>query len=352
MNRLYQTSTIRFKLLTLPFFFLLLFFTVGLSFQTYATPACDVNTRLLCGAEGVVNCPVGTRCTAIEGFECETDSTCVACGDVGTCYGDRENYCANENERCDGSGNCVIDISACQDDFSITLTGTLTTNDEFETEYLPGATVPNVPMSLEWGAVVHKPSSFNRGVFLLTARISDIGILGCGERVEFRQAGGDTLNRNGSCVVNSLSNYGDRRLTVTANVTICRTLLCAFPERKEVSIHWDFSGNREEINPINPERPPGEHESPEAKPWEPVYEDIGELLSNIFNFLLLLGFALGLFFIVKAGYTLKTSEGHPERTRQGKEELTAAIVGTLFVGLSLVILRIIIRVLLGGDPGF
>jgi hypothetical protein len=95
-----------------------------------------------------------------------------------------------------------------------------------------------------------------------------------------------------------------------------------------------------------------EYIPPNYGSWNVVYSDIGELLSNVFNILLLVGLAFGVLFVVKAGYTLKTSEGHPDKTRQGKEELTAAVMGMLFIGLSLVILRIIIGVLLGGDPGF
>ena len=45
-----------------------------------------------------------------------------------------------------------------------------------------------------------------------------------------------------------------------------------------------------------------------------------------------------------------TSEGNPQKTTEGKEDLTAAVVGTLFIALSLVTLRIIISVVLGEKP--
>ena len=78
--------------------------------------------------------------------------------------------------------------------------------------------------------------------------------------------------------------------------------------------------------------------------------DFGELMVLIFNILTPLGIALGIFFIIKAGYILMTSEGNPQKTQQGREDLTAAIIGTLFVALSLVILRIIIYVVIGAKP--
>jgi hypothetical protein len=78
--------------------------------------------------------------------------------------------------------------------------------------------------------------------------------------------------------------------------------------------------------------------------------DFSKLLILIFNFLIPTGIAAGLFFIIKAGYTLMTSEGNPQKTTEGKEDLTAAVVGTLFIALSLVTLRIIISVVLGEKP--
>jgi hypothetical protein len=85
--------------------------------------------------------------------------------------------------------------------------------------------------------------------------------------------------------------------------------------------------------------------------WKgPVLQDFQILLVRLFGVLMPIGIGLGLFFVLKAGYILKTSEGNPQKVTQGKEELTAAIAGTLFITLSLVILRIIINALLNTVP--
>jgi len=62
---------------------------------------------------------------------------------------------------------------------------------------------------------------------------------------------------------------------------------------------------------------------------------------------------LGFIFIISAGYTIMTSEGDPRRVNEGKEKLTAAIMGLLFVLLTIGILRIVMGTLIsGGSPGF
>jgi hypothetical protein len=54
------------------------------------------------------------------------------------------------------------------------------------------------------------------------------------------------------------------------------------------------------------------------------------------------GLFIGMCFIVLAGYTLMTSEGNPQKTQEGQEQLTAAILGIAFILLSSAILRVII----------
>jgi hypothetical protein len=49
--------------------------------------------------------------------------------------------------------------------------------------------------------------------------------------------------------------------------------------------------------------------------------------------------ALGL--IIFSGYRLMISQGNPEQVKNAREQLTAAIIGLLFIIFSLVILRII-----------
>jgi hypothetical protein len=59
------------------------------------------------------------------------------------------------------------------------------------------------------------------------------------------------------------------------------------------------------------------------------------------------GLFIGMCFIVYAGYVLMTSEGNPQRTQEGQEQLTAAILGIAFILLSSAILRVIITSVLG-----
>lgn len=85
----------------------------------------------------------------------------------------------------------------------------------------------------------------------------------------------------------------------------------------------------------------------DVKEYQGPIVTFNDLLSRIYSLLYPIGIALGLFFIAKAGYTIMMSEGNPTKISQGKEELTSAVLGTLFILLSLVILRVIIRALLG-----
>jgi hypothetical protein len=55
--------------------------------------------------------------------------------------------------------------------------------------------------------------------------------------------------------------------------------------------------------------------------------------------------------IMLSGYRLMVSQGNPENIKSAKEQLTAAIIGLLFIIFSLVILQVIgVNIL--GLPGF
>lgn len=71
-------------------------------------------------------------------------------------------------------------------------------------------------------------------------------------------------------------------------------------------------------------------------------QNLGALAGQIYNIGYPLAITLGVFFIVWEGYRIIMSEGEPNKLDDAKEGLTAAIVGTLFVILAIVILRIII----------
>lgn len=68
---------------------------------------------------------------------------------------------------------------------------------------------------------------------------------------------------------------------------------------------------------------------------------------TIYRIMYPLALAFGAGYIVKAGYTLATSQNNPNLIQQGKDDLTAAITGMLFIMLSMTTLRIIINLLLG-----
>jgi hypothetical protein len=70
-------------------------------------------------------------------------------------------------------------------------------------------------------------------------------------------------------------------------------------------------------------------------------------LASIFKILYPVGIGLGLFMIIRAGYKIMTSEGNPQQIKEGQEELTSSVLGILFIILSLVILRVIIKAILG-----
>lgn len=84
----------------------------------------------------------------------------------------------------------------------------------------------------------------------------------------------------------------------------------------------------------------------------PTITNLAGLLSPIIRILFYAGLTLGGAFIIYAGYLLMTSEGDPQKTKEGQEQLTAAILGTLFIVLALYILRVIIGLVTGSSPGF
>lgn len=52
---------------------------------------------------------------------------------------------------------------------------------------------------------------------------------------------------------------------------------------------------------------------------------------------------LGIILIIKAGYSMMTSQGNPDTLRNAKEDLSAAIIGLLFVLLSGTIINIVLN---------
>lgn len=69
--------------------------------------------------------------------------------------------------------------------------------------------------------------------------------------------------------------------------------------------------------------------------------DPGKFVTSLFSILLGIAGSVAVLLIVYAGYRLMTSRGNPERVQAAREQLTAAIIGLLFMLFSFVILEII-----------
>jgi hypothetical protein len=83
-----------------------------------------------------------------------------------------------------------------------------------------------------------------------------------------------------------------------------------------------------------------------------VKTEEASLAAYLYNILFPIGVAIGIFGIIQAGYAYLTSQGRPDKTKEANEKLTSAILGILFIILSIVILRIIIRTLIDPDAVF
>lgn len=73
----------------------------------------------------------------------------------------------------------------------------------------------------------------------------------------------------------------------------------------------------------------------------PIQTDVAGLVQNIFVILLGLSGGTALLLIIAAGYQMMMSQGNPEKVKEGRERLTAAIVGLVFIIFSTAILQLI-----------
>jgi len=64
-------------------------------------------------------------------------------------------------------------------------------------------------------------------------------------------------------------------------------------------------------------------------------------LTTVFSIALSIAGVVALGLIIFSGYRLMISQGNPEQVKNAREQLTAAIIGLLFIIFSLVILQII-----------
>lgn len=82
--------------------------------------------------------------------------------------------------------------------------------------------------------------------------------------------------------------------------------------------------------------------------YEGSIVDYESFLQSMYRLMLPIAIGLiGIPIVAIAGYSIMTSQGDPMRVKSGKEELTAAIAGILFLLLALSILRIILKNFLG-----
>jgi hypothetical protein len=83
----------------------------------------------------------------------------------------------------------------------------------------------------------------------------------------------------------------------------------------------------------------------------PLPTTLTGLLTTVFSIALSIAGVVALGLIIASGYRLMISQGNPEQVKGAREQLTAAIIGLLFIIFSLVILQIIgVNIL--NIPGF
>lgn len=83
----------------------------------------------------------------------------------------------------------------------------------------------------------------------------------------------------------------------------------------------------------------------------PINTLIWQLVQSVFGILLSLSGGVAILLIIAAGYQMIVSQGNPEKVKESRERLTAAIVGLLFIIFSVAILQFI-GVHLLQIPGF
>lgn len=84
-----------------------------------------------------------------------------------------------------------------------------------------------------------------------------------------------------------------------------------------------------------------------SEPYGTTIQNIDRLLGGITGFLYPVAIGFGFLGIITAGYKYMTSEGDPPKVKEAQEELTAAIIGIVFILLSVFILDIIITGVIG-----
>lgn len=153
---------------------------------------------------------------------------------------------------------------------------------------------------------------------------------------------------NGSCDYRCLEGYGCKNFCVQSGSSC--------PDSNDIVICTDpdmggscFCATPAVNDPGAPGSGPGD---PFVDVWGKyaglINLSVSESAALIYNVLFPIGILLGIGAVIFAGYIYMTSQGRPDRLKIGGEQLTAGIFGTLFIVLSIVILRVIIKTLI--DP--
>ncbi|MBP9716396.1 MAG: hypothetical protein KBD51_00480 [Candidatus Levybacteria bacterium] len=140
-----------------------------------------------------------------------------------------------------------------------------------------------------------------------------------------------------------------------------KTPLCrSFADGDAPGFHSDYEGDAalQENDPLSLPCAKNGSSYSDAKGCLKIKTALGNVRTDSTGFTRwMLGFVLSIsggiviIIIIVAGYKLMTSQGNPDRVKNARDQLTAAIVGLLFIIFSLALLELITRDILG-LPGF
>jgi hypothetical protein len=87
-------------------------------------------------------------------------------------------------------------------------------------------------------------------------------------------------------------------------------------------------------------------------PEDRVIRSLATAIGLLYNILFPAAILFGALMTIIGGYKLMVSEGNPQKTKEAQEDLTSAILGSIFVLLAAGLLKAIITGVLGGTVSF
>lgn len=230
---------------------------------------------------------------------------------------------------------------------------------------LPGGQLPREPgLTLEYTAVLTHEGTYD-SFFVMVEACSVFNTTDCQTLPTCGISAPSGQPSPPSPVVLQKSCTVDGTTLVGKNLVVTATAIAGVTEDTEVQDFPGFAclGDGEPTDPqctdccsticeqqsyyyfcVGDEPPP----TPPSGGYEGPIIHFDQLLGAILNLLYPVAIGIGVAFIIIAGYQIMTSEGQQDRLREGKEKLTSAIIGMIFVLLSATILRVIISSILGG----